>query len=218
MGLNLKEANILIKTAKKNKVFLKTGFNLRFDDGIQLAKKLLDKKILGKIYFIKIDYVNGTVKTNKNKVGSLSDIGSHSINLFEFFINKKFKVISNSWQKNEYFKDDNGFITLKSKNILGQIHHSFVRWENKFLLEIYGAKGSITVDSLPKWGKQIVTLSKRVYPSGKPKKKHWFFYKENSWLNEWYFFKNSIKNKTFKNIDEGLVTMKNLDRIKKLKK
>ena len=60
---------------------------------------------------------------------------------------------------------------------------------------------------------------KKNLPIWKAKKKNiGFFYKENSWLNEWYFFRNSIKNKTFKNIDEGLVTMKNLDRIKKLKK
>ena len=38
-------------------------------------------------------------------------------------------------------------------------------------------------------GKTTVTLSKE--PTHlKAKKKHWFFfYKENSWLNEWYFFR-----------------------------
>ena len=51
-----------------------------------LAKKLLTKKNIGKIYFVKIEYVNGTAKTNKNKVGSMSDIGSHSLNLFEYFL------------------------------------------------------------------------------------------------------------------------------------
>ena len=176
LGLNATEALKILNTAKKNKVYLKTGFNLRYDSGIQLAKKLVDLKKIGKIYFIKIDYVNGSVKTNKNNIGALSDIGSHSINLFEFFISKNFNVINNMMQRNEYFKDDNGFITLKSGNVIGQIHYSFVRWENKFYLEISGKKGSIIVDSLPKWGKQTVTLSKRVYPSGIPKKKKLVFF------------------------------------------
>ena len=44
LGLNSKEASELVRLAKKNKVFLKTGFNLRFDDGIMLAKKLFNKK------------------------------------------------------------------------------------------------------------------------------------------------------------------------------
>ena len=88
LGLNSSEALELINTAKKNKVFLKTGFNLRFDDGVQLVKKIIDKKLLGKIYFFKVDYVNGSVKTNKNRIGALSDIGSHCVNLFEYFIHQ----------------------------------------------------------------------------------------------------------------------------------
>ena len=218
LGLNSREALDLINTAKKNKVFLKTGFNLRFDDGVRLAKKIINKKLLLKIYFFKVDYVNGSVKTNKNKIGALSDIGSHCVNLFEYFISKKFRVINNSFQKNEYFKDDNGFLTIKSNKVLGLIHYSFVRWENKFFLEISGQKGSVTIESLPKWGRQTVTFSKRVYPSGKPKNKKWFFYNDNSWYNEWLFFKNSIQNKDFKDISEGYTTMKNLDIIKKFKK
>ena len=217
LGLNATEALKILNTAKKNKVYLKTGFNLRYDSGIQLAKKLVDLKKIGKIYFIKIDYVNGSVKTNKNNIGALSDIGSHSINLFEFFISKNFNVINNMMQRNEYFKDDNGFITLKSGNVIGQIHYSFVRWENKFYLEISGKKGSIIVDSLPKWGKQTVTLSKRVYPSGIPKKKNWYFFEDNSWYNEWIHFNKAIKNKSFNDLDEGYVTMKNLESIRKNK-
>ena len=215
LGLNAKEALYLTNLAKKNKVFLKTGFNLRFDKGIQKVKSLFDKKILGQIYFMKINYVNGSVKTNKNKVGALSDIGSHSINLFQFFINKKFKF-KNQSQLNEYpLYDDNGFLTLKYKNIICTIHYSFVRWENQFYLEISGEKGSLTVESLPKWGKQIVTFSKRVYPSGKPKKKLWTFYEDKSWFNEWIYFKNCVEKKKYKEMDEGFITMKNIEMIKK---
>ena len=80
LGLSKGEAKFLTKLAKKNRVYLKTGFNLRFDEGIQKVKNLIEKKALGKIYFMNIIYVNGSVKTNKNRVGALSDIGSHSIN------------------------------------------------------------------------------------------------------------------------------------------
>ena len=218
LGLNSKQAKLLTSLARKNKVYLKTGFNLRFDDGIMLAKKLLTKKNIGRIYFFKIEYVNGTAKSNKNGIGSMSDIGSHSLNLFEYFISKNFKIMNNSSQKNEYFKDDNGFITIKSANVLGFIHHSFVRWENKFFLEISGEKGSIIVDSLPKWGKQTVILSKRLFPSGKPKKKKWIFTKDNSWYNEWNFFEGQVRKKNFKEIDEGYITMRNIDLIKSLKR
>ena len=218
LGLNQIEAKFLTKLAKRKGVFLKTGFNLRFDDGIQKVKKLIEKKVLGKIYFMNIVYVNGSVKTNKNRVGALSDIGSHSINLFEYFFGEKYNIENIQMQSNEYFKDDNGFLNLKKKNIICSIHFSFVRWENKFFLEISGEKGSITVESLPKWGKQTVTFSNRVYPSGKPKKKVWSYTKDRSWLNEWNFFKNCITKKNFKDINEGWSSMKIIDKIKKLSK
>ena len=67
LGLNIKEAKFLTNLAKKKKLVLKTGFNLRFDDGIKAVKKILQNKI-NDIYFIKISYVNGTVKTNKNNL------------------------------------------------------------------------------------------------------------------------------------------------------
>ena len=58
------------------------------------------------------------------------------------------------------------------------------------------------MNSLPKWGKQVVTLSKRVFPSGKPKKKKkWIFYKDNSWLNEWNYFKRKIETKNLEGIE-----------------
>ena len=215
LGVNSDQANKLVQLARKNNVFLKTGFNLRYDDGIILFKKLLKKKIIGKIYFFKAEYVNGSVKTNKNKIGSLKDIGIHCINLFEYLISKDFKIVSNSSQKNEYFKDDNGFLTLKTKNILGTVHYSFVRWKNKFCLEISGSKGSIVIESLPKWGSQTITLFKRVFPSGTPKIKEWSFKQDNSWKNEWSFFKKKIKKKKFnlEDLNEGLVSMKNLKKI-----
>ena len=125
LGLKKSDAIFLTKLAKKNELILKTGFNLRFDDGIKKAKYLLDSNKLGKIYFMKISYVNGSVKTNKNNIGALLDIGSHSINLFEHFFNTKPKVADIHIQSNEYHKDDNGFMLLKHKNILCSIHFSF---------------------------------------------------------------------------------------------
>ncbi len=218
LGLNQSDAKFLTKLAKKNRVFLKTGFNLRFDEGIQKVKSLIEKKILGKIYFMNIVYVNGSVKTNKNRIGALSDIGSHSINLFEYFFGEKCIIENIQMQSNEYFKDDNGFLNLKKNKVICSIHFSFVRWENKFFLEISGEKGSITIDSLPKWGKQTVTFSKRVYPSGKPKKKIWTYNEDKSWFNEWVFFKKCIAEKKFKNMNEGWSSMKIIDKIKRLNK
>lgn len=215
LGKNYSEARYLTNLAKKKKLVLKTGFNLRFDDAINEAKKYILKGKIGKIYFFKSTYVNGSVLTNKNKVGALSDIGSHSINLINFFINKKFKKIQSYKISHEHIKDDNGFITIKFDKILCSIHFSFIRWKNQFSLEVSGKKGYILIKSLPKWGRQVLIFGKRVYPSGIPIIKEKYFYKDNSWYNEWLYFKKLIKKNDLSQNTEGAENMKIIEKINK---
>ena len=213
LGMNIDDANDLTKLAKKKKLVIKTGFNLRFDDAINKAKKIIKNKKIENIYFIKCSYVNGSVITNKNKVGALSDIGSHSLNLIEYIINEKIKKIKCYKKSHEHEKDDNGFLLVKTDNILCSIHFSFVRWKNEFSFEVSGDKGYLKIDSLPKWGKQTLEIGKRVFPSGIPKIKREYFYKDNSWFNEWLYFKKLIKNNDLSANPEGLSNMKIISRI-----
>tara|TARA_Y100000816_G_scaffold292464_1_gene287878 strand:- start:569 stop:1522 length:954 start_codon:yes stop_codon:yes gene_type:complete len=216
LGKNYSDAKYLTNLANKKKLVLKTGFNLRFDDAINEAKKYIKKKKIGKIYFMKCTYVNGSVLTNKNKVGALSDIGSHSLNLIDYFIGKKINNVKSFKISHEHAKDDNGFLNLRINKILCSIHYSFVRWKNSFSLEISGQKGYVSVKSLPKWGKQTLIIGKRVFPSGVPilSKKH--FYKDNSWYNEWLYFKKLIKNCDLSQNNEGITNMKVVEKINKI--
>lgn len=205
----------------KNRILLKTGYNLRFDKAIENAKKLLDKNKLGKIYFVKINYSNGTSLSNKNTLGSFYDIGSHSVNLIDFFIklngNEKYNHFS---QKNEFMNrklDDNGFLTIIKKNILINIHYGFCSWKNSFNFEIFGSKGFIKIKSLPKWGSQEMSFGKRVFPSGKPIIKIWKFDKDLSFNNEVRQVFNLILKKKFdlQITNEGLNTLKLLKNYEK---
>lgn len=213
----------IIKTSNKNNKILKVGYNLRFDPGIIKTKELINK--IGNIYYIKISYANGVAKTNTNNVGSLIDMGTHSINLIEFFINKSnIKVDRSISQKNEFLKKnkiDNGFSILKYDKILIFMHHGFCTWKNDFNFEISGSKGFVRIDSLPKWGKQTVSLGIRKYPSGVPKIKNYYFYKDISWKNELtyvidQFFNNKKNIKLINN--EALNTIKIINNIQHNKK
>ena len=154
-------------------------------------------------------------------MGSLVDMGTHAINLIEWFFEKdimKLNYCQN--QKNEFLdkkKIDNGFCLFKVNKLTCLIHHGFCNWKNKFLLEIYGSKGFIEVNSLPKWGKQVITSGLRTYPSGVPKVKKNIFKKDYSWINEISTILDLISNKKkeitqFNN--EGLITLKNTNKIK----
>ena len=92
-----------------------------------------------------------------------------------------------------------------------------MRWKNEFSLEISGKNGFLKVCSLPKWGKQTLIYGKRVYPSGIPIIKNYYYTKDNSWYNEWIHFKNLIKNNDLKDNYEGLHNMKLINKINKIK-
>jgi predicted dehydrogenase len=218
LGLNLYQSKILTDLALKNEVFLKTGYNLRFDEGVKKIKELLIKNKIGRIYFIKIIYGNGTVLTNTNDIGSLLDIGTHSVNLVEFLLDtSSFDSYYNFSQKLEKFTNTNGFLFLKKKKILISIHHSLLKWKNDFYLEISGKAGCLKLESLPKWGRQTLTLERRVFPSGAPLLKKYFYFKDYSWINEWNFFSRKLKEKKLdkKIIKEGYNTMLIMEKFKK---
>ena len=212
-------SKILIKS-NNNKVILKSGYNLRFDDGLTVAKNILDKKKIGKIYYCKITYANGAAKTNSNQVGSLIDMGAHSINLIQWlFKNSKIKPIYKFNQANEFMnkkKTDNGFIMLKFDKAICVLHHGFCTWKNKFNLEISGSRGYINVSSLSKWKNQKVSYGIRKYPSGFPLIKEWTFKLDNSWRKELIFVIKKILNKNlnYKSINyEGYNTLKLIKKI-----
>jgi len=154
LSTNIDKLKKIIFQSNNGKKLLKVGYNLRFDNGLIRAKKILLEKKIGKIYYCKITYANGSAITNKNKIGSLLDIGTHSLNLLQWiFPESKLKIISSCSQKNEFFKKiktDNGFLMLNSKKIGILLHHGFCSWKNKFELEIVGSEGFIQVYSLSK--------------------------------------------------------------------
>ena len=217
--LNSKELLKNIKKSINKKKILKAGYNLRYDNGLNYIRKILNSNFIGKKYYCKISYANGTAKSNTNNVGSIIDMASHSINLLMWlFDSKDIKVIKSVNQKNEFSKIhfDNGFSILKIKNILINLHHGFCNWKNTFELEVYGQNGSLKVYSLPKWGNQVVISEKRVLPSGHPKKKIKKFHKDLSFKNELYYLleiildDNIINQNIIKKINyESYYTLKN---------
>ena len=56
---------IELQRLAKNNLTLYTAYNHRFEPNILKLKKLIDKKLLGKIYSCKISYGNGTSKLVK---------------------------------------------------------------------------------------------------------------------------------------------------------
>lgn len=187
LGRNLGEAQLMTDRARSRGVVLEVGFNLRFDPGLEKARTLVSTGAIGDLYFVRSDYVNGAVLTNTNEVGSLLDLGLHSLDLVLWFIGSVDSVYGDL-SSHEGERDDNGFALLRKGNTLAAIHFSFVRWRNLFRFEASGSRGYVLVDSLPKWGSQTLTYGVRVYPSGVPEERRFEFSADTSWEREWDYF------------------------------
>ena len=103
------------------------------------------------------------------------------------------------------------------KSILIFVHHGFCNWKNQFTLEIIGKKGYLIVDSLPKWGRQTISIGTRTYPSGLPKIKIKKIIFDKSWENEIKFLLENLHNsKKINEINnEGLKTLKIVKKLEK---
>ena len=126
--------------------------------------------------------------------------------------------ISSAIQRFEYEikdRDDNGFVILKSNEMIGFIHFSLVRWKNDFKLEVSGSKGSVVVEGLTKWGYQRTTLYKRKYPSGYPNETFFEFKGDDeTWKKECIDFAQRIKNNDLEKNNEALQSMEIAEIIK----
>jgi scyllo-inositol 2-dehydrogenase (NADP+) len=211
----------LKKIIKKNNICYYTAYNHRFEPHIINIKKILKKKIFGKIYRIKSFYGNGTSKLVKNSIwkdqgfGVLPDLGSHLLDiLFFLFSYKDYNLKINTLKNFENKSPD--FVSFSSKGgPCIDLEATFLSWKNKFNLDIYAEKGSLHLNGLCKWGPSILEIHKRVYPSGSPIiKKKVLSMKDPTWKLEYNFFKNNLKNK-INNIDNDIKISKIMNKLYK---
>ena len=104
LALNLKDAREMLKAAEKNNIKHQIGFNYRFVPAIQLAKKLIDKGKIGKIYHFRGTYLQDFIvdplfplvwRLDKEVAGSgsLGDLGAHIIDVARFLVGEFDRVI-----------------------------------------------------------------------------------------------------------------------------
>lgn len=217
LGYKLEQTVHITKLANDKSLVLHIGFNIRYDEGLLQAKQLIEDGKIGIPYFYKCTYVNGSVVTNNNKVGALLDMGIHNLYLAKMFMGE-FEPIACSLQNFEYEiedLDDNGFILFKNNNFVGNTHFSLCRWKNDFELEVTGSTGSVIVQSLTKWGTQVMLYHERVFPSGVPIESRFEYNRDDTWEKECReFYERVIKNDLAKN-NEAVEMMEIAEYIKK---
>ncbi len=152
-----KEALEMVEAAKRNKVFLKTGSNLRYFSNVKKAKELIEGNVIGKPLFIRgwIGHDGKkvlhawNVKRDISGGGTLLDNGAHILDLFRWFIgdfSDCFGQVQTLQMPIEV--EDNGMGVFKAKDgRMAFIQSSWTEWSGYMYMEVYGSEGSVIIDN-----------------------------------------------------------------------
>ena len=157
-GMTSKDIKRNNELANKKGLTYMIGYNCRFHDGFIKARKLYDKGAIGKLLFIRARFGFGGRKgyekewrLNKEISGGghLHDQGVHMIDMAKSFMGNITGVqgmIADTYWKTG--AEDNGFVLLKSGNVIASIHSSVTQWKRMHSFEIYGDKGYLAIEGL----------------------------------------------------------------------
>lgn len=203
------EARAMIETARETKRILKCGFNHRHHPAITEAYRLFTEGVIGRPVFGRGRYgIAGREGIEKEwrsdpKIvggGQLMEQGIHLVDLFRWFLGDMATVagmVSTShWPIAPL--EDNGFALLgTSDGTVVSIHASLTQWINLFHFELYGTKGSLTVEGLGgSYGVEKLMVSQHD-PQG-PFAHTVTEYRagDRSWHTEWQEFVRAVETRT----------------------
>jgi len=169
IATTLKDADRMIAAAKKAGVKLMVAENHAFIPAHQLAKDLVDKGVIGRIFLAKayevvgdVPVVSGTWKTSSEAIGTLLDMGVHRFFVLRWIVGEIKSVFAFAEKlacEVETDNDDTATILLKFKNqALGEVDVSCcVVSEPTNRLELYGTEGTIIEDHM--WEQPLMYAS-----------------------------------------------------------
>jgi predicted dehydrogenase len=151
-----------------------TAYNHRFEPHVARLKEVLDAGALGRLYFAKFFYGNGTALDVKRSewrdrgLGVLPDLGSHMLDMALFLfghLDASFRFWS--FDRFENRACDHVVLGSRGHPVL-EMEATLLSWRNTFRLDVFAEKGSAHIDCLCKWGPSTLTVRRRVLPSGRP--------------------------------------------------
>lgn len=165
---------ILAAAAKRSGAVCYTAYNHRFEPHFVRMKETIESGALGRIYWARMFYGNGTARDVRNSpwrdkgAGVLPDLGSHLLDTAMFWfgdLSAPFSIVSADRFENKAF-DHLAFASRGTPNL--EMELTLLSWRNHFTADVYGEKGTAHIESLCKWGPSTFTRRNRVLPSGRP--------------------------------------------------
>jgi len=156
-------------------VLVYTAYNHRFEPHFRAMKEILDSHELGKIFSVRMFYGNGTSQLVKASpwrdqgMGVVSDLAPHLLDTLAFWLGvNKLKDLYIRSHNFETIAPDHAVVQANLNGVAVNLEMSLCMWRNSFFCDIIGDQGSAHISSLCKWGPSVLTVRKRVLPSGNP--------------------------------------------------
>lgn len=200
------------ETAERRHLILKTGFNYRYMAHVRKSKELIDRGLLGPLYFLRCHYGHGgrpgyekhwCTDQDLSGGGVLLEQGIHIVDLVRYLLGEPAQILA---QSSRYFwnfpeVEDNCFLLLKTvEGMAAQIHVSWTQWTNIFSLEIFGRDGYLRLTGRDGYyGPQKLIWGKRKANHSRPEEQVFEFTPpevsspDDSWSREWEDFIHAVQ-------------------------
>ena len=227
-GRNLEEALEIASAARRaNGARLKLGFNHRYHPAIARAREMLNQGEIGDVLNVRARYGHGGRPGYESEWrgdpklaggGELTDQGVHVVDLLNWFIGMPetayCAVQTAVWPIAPL--EDNAFGILRYREgAIASMHTSWTQWKNLFSFEVFGRKGSLSIEGLTgSYCDQRLTIVLRKPTGGPPDiAEEVFTGPDCTWAAEWDdFARGIVEQRSYLGTpDEGVAAMTTID-------
>ena len=231
-GRNVKDVEtIAAATRAKDKLRLKFGFNHRYHESVEDARRFIRSGRMGDILWMRGVYgkaggpefdKNWRNDPAKSGGGILLDQGIHMIDLMHDFCGEFDEV--KSFIGRQYWNvpvEDNAFALMRNNNgQVAMLHSSATQWRHTFRLEIYLEKGLLSLtgilSSTMTYGKESLVVARNQlddngYPLPNPEETVSYYEDDRSWDKEMAEFLGAVRDDkpiSIGTIDQAIAAMK----------
>lgn len=207
LGRSAEEAEKIVQAVDRAGVTLKVGFTLRFHPAVRAAQRRCADGAIGKLLYVRAVYGHGGRPGYERDWrgdaylaggGELLDQGVHVVDLCRWFLGE-FERAQGVVQRGFWDVaplEDNGFAILSAADgRVATFHASWTQWKNRFLFEVIGTEGYVTVEGLGgSYGPEQLIVGQRRPGGGVPLEERTLFEEPDvSWRDEWREFADAVR-------------------------
>ena len=148
MTLSSGQAFDLMNLAKKEELILQVGYIFRFNNALTEARKLIEERYFGDLYYLRLQWTTLTLPTPKRDI--IFDLGPHPVDVVNFLLEtwpSKVTCKARSFTRKNFPETAYALLEL-DKSVMANIELSWLQPGKERRADIIGSERSATIDCL----------------------------------------------------------------------